>query len=150
MKPDGAVKALNHALRWEYAGVIQYLQNAQLIQGSERNLHAEFFKDLSKECWKHAAKVGKWLVVLNSVPGIEPAPVKQSTKLSEMFRHGLELEREAYRAYLEAHSAAGEDAALRFFLEEMVHDERLHIDQFEELLEMKKLAVAAKEARAKA
>ncbi|HBZ68923.1 MAG TPA: hypothetical protein DEP35_03920 [Deltaproteobacteria bacterium] len=150
MKLEEAVKALSRALRCEYAGVIQYLQNAQLIQGSERNLHAKFFKDLSKECWKHAAKVGKWLVVLNSVPGVEPAPVKQSMKLTEMFRHGLELEREAYGAYLEAHSAAREEAALRFFIEEMIHDERLHIDQFEKLLEMKKLAVAAKEARAKA
>ena len=150
MKAQGAVKALNHALRCEYAGVIQYLQNAQLIQGAERNLHAEFFKDLSNECWKHAAKVGKWLVVLNSVPSVEPAPVKQSADLIEMFHHGLDLEREAYRAYLEAHGASGEDAALRLYIEEMVHDERLHIEEFEELLGIKKLAVAAKEARAKA
>jgi bacterioferritin len=150
MKGQEAIKALNHALRCEYAGVIQYLQAAQLIQGPDRNLHEDFFKKMSEECWKHAAKVGKWLVVLNSIPSVEPAPVKQSTELTEMFRHGLELEREAQTAYLDAHAAAGDDAALRFFIEEMVQNERLHIDEFEKLLGIKKLGVATKELRAKA
>ncbi len=150
MKAQEAIKALNHALRCEYAGVIQYLQSAQLIQGPDRNLHEEFFTKMSEECWKHAAEVGRWLVVLNSVPSVEPAPVKQSVDLTEMFRHGLDLEREAYTAYLEAHAASGEDAALRFFIEEMVHDERLHIEEFEKLLGMKKLTAGAKDAKAKA
>lgn len=150
MKIQDAIKALNHALGCEYAGVIQYLQSAQLVQGHERELHESFFKSLSKECWKHAAKVGRWLVVLNSVPSVEPAAVRQSTDLTEMFRQGLELEREAEKAYLDALAAAGEDAALRFFVEEMVHDERLHIDDLERLLGMKKLAAPTREVRAKA
>ena len=151
MKTQEVIKALNQALRCEYAGVIQYLQSAQLVQGSDRNLHHSFFEKMSNECLKHAYKVGKWLVVLNSVPGVEPGAVRQSTELTEMFRRGLELEREAQAAYLEALAAASDDAALRFFIEEMVQDERLHIDEFEKLLGMKRLAAATTEkARARA
>jgi bacterioferritin (cytochrome b1) len=150
MKTQEAIKALNHGLQCEYAGVIQYLQSAQLVQGANRDLHDNFFRDMSKECWEHAHKVGRWLVVLNSVPSVEPGAVRQSADLTEMFRYGLELERETQTAYLEALSAAGDDAALRFFIEEMVQDERLHIDEFEKLLGMKKLSAATKEARAKA
>jgi bacterioferritin (cytochrome b1) len=150
MKAQETIKALNHALRCEYAGIIQYLQSAQLVQGNEREVHDSFFKKMSKECWDHAHRVGRWLVVLNSVPSVEPGPIRQSADLTEMLRYGYELEREAEAAYLEAHAGAGENAALRFFLEEMVQDEHLHIDEFEMLLGTKKLAGAAtREAKAK-
>jgi len=138
---------LNRALSLEYAGVIQYLQDAFLVQGPYREVHENFFKGMSEGAWKDAGKLGQWVVLLNGIPTLEPAPIKQSTDLTEMLRQGLELEREAHKIYLEALTVVSEDPALRLFVEAMVQDHRLHIDQFEKLLGQKTLAVATKEVK---
>lgn len=149
MDPQAAIRVLNRALSIEYAGVIQYLQNGFLVQGPYREVHANFFRKMSEESWKHAGTLGKWVALLNGIPTLEPAPIKQSTDLTEMLRQGLELEREAHKTYLEALGVVGDDPALRVFVEQMVHDERLHIEEFEKLLSQKRLTVAAKEVKLK-
>lgn len=145
MDPQSAIRVLNRALSLEYAGVIQYLQAAALVQGPQREVHARFFRDQSESAWKHAQRVGHWIVLLNGLPTVEPAPIRQSTDLTEMLRQGLELERETHRAYLDALGLVADEPALRFFVEEMVHDERLGIEQFERLLGLKTVTVAARE-----
>lgn len=149
MDAQAAIRVLNRALALEYAGVIQYVQAAVLVQGPQRELHASFFRDQSESAWKHAQRVSRWIVLLNGLPTVEPAPIKQSTDLTEMLRQGLELEREAHKTYLEAHRVADDEPALRFFVEEMIHSERLDIDEFEKLLGQKTVMVAAKEVRLK-
>jgi bacterioferritin len=149
MDPQTTIRVLNRALSIEYAGVIQYLQDAFLVQGPYPEVHENFFRKMSEEAWRHAGPLGKWVVLLNGIPTLEPAPIKQSTDLTEMLRQGLELEREAYKTYLEALAIAGDDPAPRFFIEEMVHDERLHIEEFERLLSQKTLTVTAKEVKLK-
>jgi bacterioferritin len=147
MKTEAAVKVLNRALSVEYAGIIQYLQNAQLVQGLNRELYEELFKKLSQECLTHASKVGRWIVLLGSVPTVEPGAIKQTTDLNEMLRCAIELEREAYNTYVEALKAAGENPPLRFFLEEMAYDEFMQIDEFERLLATKTFNVPTKEIK---
>jgi len=147
MDPQAAIRVLNRALSIEYAGVIQYLQDAFLVQGPYREVHENFFRKMSEESWKHAGKVGRWVVLLNGIPTLEPAAIKQSTDLTEMLRQGLELEREAHKIYLETLTVAADDPALRFFIEEMVHDERLAIEEFEKLLGQKALTIIAKEVK---
>ncbi len=149
MDSHAVVRILNRGLSIEYAGVIQFLQDSALIQGPYRDLHAGFFRDRSEASWKHAQKVGRWIVLLNGLPTVEPAPIKQSTDLTEMLRQGLELEREAHKTYLEALPLVSDDAAVRLFIEEMVQDERLDIDTFETLLGQKTITVAVKEVKLK-
>jgi bacterioferritin len=149
MDVQAAIRTLNRLLGLEYAGVIQYLHAAALVQGPHRDLHERFFREQSESCRHHAEKVAQWVVVLNGLPTVEPALVKQSTDLTEMLRQGLELEREAHRGYLEALATVGDDPALRFFVEEMVHDERLGIEQFEKILGLKTIAVAVRDVKPK-
>lgn len=145
MDSQATIRVLNRALSLEYAGIIQYLQAAALVQGPIRELHANFFRQQSESSRRHAEKVSRWVVLLNGLPTVEPGAIRQSTDLTEMLRQGLELERQAHRVYLEALDVAGDDPALRFFVEEMIHDERLDIDEFEKLLGQKTVTVAAKE-----
>jgi bacterioferritin len=149
MKHEAIVKVLNRALSAEYAGIIQYLQNAQLVQGLNRELYEELFKKLSQECLTHAGKVGRWIVLLGSVPTVEPGPIKQTTDLNEMLRCGIELERTAYNTYVEALKTAEDNPPLRFFLEEMAYDEFMQIDEFERLLGTKTFSVPVKELKQK-
>jgi bacterioferritin len=145
MDPQAVIRVLNRALSLEYAGIIQYLQAAVLVQGPNRELHRSFFGEQSESSRRHAQTVSRWVVLLNGLPTVEPGPIRQSTDLTEMLRQGLELEQEAHRVYLEALGVAGDDPALRFFIEEMVHDERLDIDEFEKLLGQKTISVPVKE-----
>ncbi|SRR5579875_988638 len=147
MKAEATVKILNRALSLEYAGIIQYSQNAQLVQGLHREIYHDLFKKLSEECLDHAGKVGRWIVLLDSIPTVEPAAIKQTTDLNEMLRNALELEREAYETYAEALKTAQDNPALRLFLEEMVYDEYLQVDEFEKILGKKNFQASAKEAR---
>lgn len=149
MDPQAAIKVLNRALSLEYAGVIQYLQDAFLVQGPYREVHENFFTEMSQDSWKHAGTLGKWVVLLNGIPTLEPAPIKQSADVTEMLRQGLELEREAHKTYLEALKVVKDDPALCVFVEQMIHDERLHIEKFEKLLSQKTLTVTAKEVKLK-
>ena len=143
------IRVLNRGLSIEYAGVIQFLQDSVLIQGPYRELHANFFRERSEASWKHAQKVGRWIMLLNGLPTVEPAPIKQSTDLTEMLRQGLELERDAHKTYLEALPLVSDDAAVRLFIEEMIQDERLDIETFEKLLGQKTVTVAVKEVKLK-
>ncbi len=147
MDTQAAVRALNRALGIEYAGVIQYLQGAFLVQGPYREVHESFFRRMSEGSWRHAGTLGTWVVLLGGVPTVEPALIRQSTDLTEMLRQGLELEREAHRTYLEALTVVRDDPALRVFVEQMIHEERLHVEEFERLLGQKSLAVAVKEVK---
>jgi bacterioferritin len=149
MDTQAAIRVLNRALSLEYAGVIQSLQAAALVQGPYRELHEKFFAEQSESAREHARKLTRWIVLLNGLPTVEPAPIRQSTDLTEMLRQGLELEREAHRAYLEALPLTADEPALRFFVEEMVQSERLDIDQFEKLLGQKVIMVATKEIKLK-
>ncbi|OGL19239.1 MAG: hypothetical protein A3F92_10105 [Candidatus Rokubacteria bacterium RIFCSPLOWO2_12_FULL_71_22] len=149
MDTQAVIRVLNRGLSIEYAGIIQFLQDVALVQGPHRHLHADFFRQRSEASWRHAQKVAQWIVLLNGLPTVEPAPIKQSADLTEMFRQGLELEREAHKTYLEALPLVGDDAALRLFVEEMIQDERLDIETFEKLLGQKTIMVAAKEVKLK-
>lgn len=149
MDTQAVIRTLNRGLGIEYAGVIQFLQDLALVQGPHRHLHADFFRQRSEASWRHAQKVAQWIVLLNGLPTVEPAPIKQSADLTEMFRQGLELEREAHKTYLEALPLVSDDAALRLFVEEMIQDERLDIETFEKLLGQKTIMVAAKEVKLK-
>lgn len=149
MDLPATIAALNRALALEYAGVIQYLQAAALVQGPERQLHADFFRQQSESAWKHAEAVGRWIVLLDGLPTVEPAPIRQSTDLTELLRQGLDLERETHRAYLDALGLVAEDPALRVFVEAMVQAERLGIDEFERMLRLKRVTVPVREVTLK-
>ncbi|GIX46524.1 MAG: hypothetical protein KatS3mg131_0735 [Candidatus Tectimicrobiota bacterium] len=142
MDVQAALQVLNKALALEYAGVLQYLQQSFLVQGPYREVHADFFRKLSDECRTHAARLGTYIVLLNGVPTVEPAPIRQSTDLTEMLKNSLELEREAYNTYLEGVRVAADEVPLRLLCEELAYDERLHMEAFEKMLAQKALRLA--------
>ena len=76
-----ALRVLNKALSLEYAAMLQYLQQSFLLQGPYREVHTDFFRKMRDESRSHAERLGKYIVLLNGVPTIEPASIKQSTDL---------------------------------------------------------------------
>ncbi|MBI4522939.1 MAG: ferritin [Deltaproteobacteria bacterium] len=145
-----SIKSLGH----EYAGVIQYYQHSFLVQGSEREYLASFFRDSGKKGLGHVERLGEKIVALGGLPTVEPATIRQATDLKEMLRQDLELEREAQAAHLAAlKQLTGEDEAeeiaLRFMLEELVEAEQRDIDNLEMLLASRRPTLTTKEVRFK-
>ena len=125
---------LNQALSLELSGVIQYSQHSYLVTGVEREIYKGFFRDNAEEAQGHAQLLGDKIVALGGVPTVEPAMIRQSTELKEMLKQDLELERDAMAAYMSAWSSCGEDdLPTKFWLEEQIAQEQVHIEELEKL-----------------
>lgn len=134
MAREELLENLNQALSLELAGVIQYSQHSYLVTGTDREVFKEFFRDNAEEAQDHAETLGDKIVALGGVPTVEPAMIRQSVDLKEMLKQDLELEREAMAAYMAAWSSCGEDdLPQKFWLEERIADEQLHIEELEKL-----------------
>lgn len=125
---------LNKALSYELAGVIQYSQHSYLVSGTDRQVFKDFFRDMAEEAQDHANKLGDKIVSLGGIPVVEPAAIRQSADTKTMLNQGLELEREAFAAYMSAWASCGdEDLAQKFWLESQISDEQEHIEELEKL-----------------
>lgn len=128
------VENLNNALSLELAGTIQYSQHSYLITGVWREVYKEFFREQAEEAQAHAETLGDKIVALGGIPTVEPAMIRQSVELEEMLKQDLELEREAMAAYMAAWASCGEeDLPQKFWLEERISEEQLHIEELEKL-----------------
>lgn len=124
---------LNAALSMEYAACIQYLQQQSLVKGQDRHDFAPFFAASSEEAHLHARNLGNKIVSLGGIPTVEPARVRQATGLREMLLNDLEMERSALDAYIRSWEAAEENLTLRLWLEEIIRQEQLHVEELEKL-----------------
>ncbi|MGE0127151.1 MAG: bacterioferritin [Blastocatellales bacterium] len=127
------ISRLNLALSFEYAATIQYLQQQCAVKGQERQQFAPFFATSSSESHLHAQNLGNKIAALGGVPTIVPAKIRQGATLAEMLRHDLEMERAALDAYVNAWESAQGNHPLVFWLEEIISEEQLHVDELEKL-----------------
>lgn len=125
---------LNKALSCELAGVIQNSQHSYLISGTDRQVFKDFFRDMAEESQDHANRLGDKIAALGGIPVVEPAMIRQSAETKTMLGQCLELEREAFAAYMAAWTSCGEeDLATKFWLEGQIADEQEHIEELEKL-----------------
>ena len=133
---DELIARLNKALSWELAGIVQYMNHATMVTGSERVALEEFFEEGSEEALDHAQIVGNKIAALGGVPTVEPAKIRQATDTEGMLEAALKLEKdalEAWEAALEVADAA--NAGTAFWLEDHISEEQEHIDELELLTE---------------
>ena len=128
------IESLNNALSLEISGVIQYSQHSYLVTGIEREIYRGFFRSQAKEAQEHSETLGDKIVALGGIPTVEPAMIRQSVDLKEMLKQDLELERAAIAGYMAAWSSCDEeDLPTKFWLEERIAEEQLHIEELEKL-----------------
>jgi bacterioferritin len=128
------IERLNYALSLEFAATIQYLNQQCVVVGHDRQDFAPFFATSSSEAHLHAQNLGNKIVALGGTPTIKPAEVKQAQSLRQMLEHDLEMEREALEAYVKAWEVADGNRPLRFWLENIIQEEQLHVDELGKLV----------------
>lgn len=124
---------LNRALSLEFAASIQYLNQHCLVKGQDRQDFAPFFAASSSEAHLHAQNLGNKIVSLGGIPTVEPGTIRTATDLGEMLEADLEMETEALNAYIRAWEFAEGHLALRFWLEDIIREEQLHVEELEKL-----------------
>lgn len=124
---------LNEVLSMEYGATIQYAQHYFLLSGPERINFSNFFDLNSKEAHLHALNLGSKIVALGGVPTTQIASVHQATTLSEMLAQDLAMERSALAAYVRAWELAEGNQILRFWLEDIIRLEQLHVEELEKM-----------------
>ena len=151
MDNQAMIRHLNKAISLEYGGAIQYAQNSNLLQGIYREVHADFFEKMSDDCFNHARKIGGYVVALGGIPTVEPAPIKQTTDLTEMLNLALELETEALATYSKGVEMAEDDVPFRVMLEDMSLEEYNHKVEIQKILSKLSLRIpdSAREVRLK-
>lgn len=128
------VENLNKALSLELSAVIQYSQHSYLVTGHDRQIFKDWFRDQAEEAQEHAESLGDKIVALGGVPTVEPGMIRQSVDVSEMLKQDLELEREALNTYMAAWASCDDkDLPQKFWLEERISDEQIHIEELEKL-----------------
>ena len=127
------INRLNRALSLEYAATIQYLQQQCAVLGQDRQQFAPFFAASSSESHLHAQNLGNKIAALGGVPTIETAKIRRGENLAKMLRYDLDMEREALDAYVKAWESAQGNHPLVFWLEEIISEEQLHVDELEKL-----------------
>ena len=135
------IKRLNTAMAWELAGVIQYMQAAVMVTGHARETFYDFFHESSEEARDHAEIVGQKIAVLGGVPTVEPATIRQAADIDGMLEAALELEKDALKAWEDAHAVAdAANAGTVFWIEEHVAEEQEHVDHLRKLTQKVKFA----------
>ncbi len=124
---------LNEVLSMEYGATIQYAQHHFLLSGPERINFSNFFDVNSKEAHLHALNLGSKIVALGGLPTTHIAPIQQAPTLSEMLAQDLEMERNALAAYVRAWELAEGNQILRFWLEDIIRLEQLHVEELEKM-----------------
>lgn len=133
MANEQLLAALNDVLTMEYGAVVQYAQHHFLVRGHDRILFGNFFDANSKEAHLHALNLGNKIVALGGLPTIQLAPVQVSAQLPEMLLQDLAMERRALAAYTTAWELADGHQSLRFWLEDIIRLEQLHVEELERL-----------------
>ncbi|NNE65805.1 MAG: ferritin [Pyrinomonadaceae bacterium] len=142
MSETNLIGHLNSALSLELTGMIQYSQHSFLVTGTEREVYRGFFREQADEAREHALFLGDKIVALGGLPTVEPAMIRQTVELKEMLVQALRLERDAFAAYVEAWKSCGEeDLATKFWLEEQIAAEQLHIEELEKLTSQRTASV---------
>lgn len=127
------IERLNYALSLEYAATIQYLNQQCIVRGVDRQDFAPFFATSSSEAHLHAQNLGNKISALGGMPTVKPAEIKQADTLGQMLANDLEMEKEALEAYVKAWEVAEGNIPLRFWLENIIQEEQLHVDELTKL-----------------
>jgi len=134
MDRKAIVKALNEALKLEYAAVVQYAQFSYCVKGFRRLAVADWFFEQATKSLTHARMMGDKITALGGVPTTQVGPVREAQDLTGMVKLSLEMERRSVESYQAALALAADDTALRVLLESRVEAEQADAEELEKML----------------
>ena len=129
-RKDSTTKTLDWGIAHEYTVILQYMFHSYMTKNKEAKKQLE---DQAINEMQHLGWLAEEMVGSGGNPTIEHTGPNQSTKMPDMLKADLKIEKEVAAAYDKAAREAG-DEGLRKLLLRIRDNEKYHIDVFNDLL----------------
>lgn len=131
------VKALNHILELELAGVVRYTHYALMVFGYNRIPIVSWLRSQATESLGHADKAGELITHLGGHPSLSIGPLLETHNhdIGDILRESLAHEAvalEAYKTLLKL--VEGSSVMLEEYAREMIYQEELHAGDVDKML----------------
>lgn len=131
------VKALNHILELELAGVVRYTHYALMVFGYNRIPIISWLRGQAAESLTHANQAGELITHLGGHPSLSIGPLLETHNhdIGDILRESLAHETvslNAYKALLKL--VEGDSVMLEEYAREMIYLEELHSGEVDKML----------------
>ncbi|MBN1160624.1 MAG: ferritin-like domain-containing protein [Dehalococcoidales bacterium] len=133
-RKDGVTKTLDWGIAHEYTVILQYMFHSYMTKNKEARKQLE---DQAINEMQHLGWLAEEMVDGGGNPVIEHTGPNQSTKMPDMLKADLKIEKEVAAAYDKAAREVG-DEGLRKLLLRIRDNEKYHIEVFNDLLKEEK------------
>jgi bacterioferritin len=130
-RKDGIAQILNWGIEHEYTVILQYLLHSYLATNEEMKLEME---DQAINEMQHMGWLAEKMVSGKGNPRLEHTKLDKSTKMSDMLRDDIKIEKEVAAEYDRAAKDV-EDVGLKKLLTRIRDHEIYHVEVFGDLLE---------------
>jgi bacterioferritin len=130
-RKDGMAQILNWGIEHEYTVILQYLLHSYLATNEEMKLEMQ---DQAINEMQHMGWLAEKMVSGKGNPRLEHAKLDKSTKMSDMLRDDIKIEKEVAAEYDRA-AIEVEDVGLKKLLTRIRDHEIYHVEVFGDLLE---------------
>ena len=134
---NAQIKALNHILELELAGVVKYTHYALMVFGYHRLPIVSRFKANAEEGLEHAHKAGELVTRLGGHPSLKIGELLETAKhdIGAILRESLAHERATLMAYYALmKQSEGNSVLLEEHARAMILAEELHLDAVNKML----------------
>jgi len=129
-RKDGVAQILNWGIEHEYTVVLQYLLHSYMATNEEMKLEME---DQAINEMQHMGWLAEKMVSGKGSPRLEHIAIDKSTKMSDMLRADIKIEKEVAAEYDRAAKRV-KDAGLEKLLTRIRDHEIYHVEVFDDLL----------------
>ena len=133
-RSDKTAKTLDWGIGHEYTVVLQYMFHSHMTKNKEAKKQ---FEDQAINEMQHLGWLSEEMVSGGGTPVIEHTKPDQSTKLADMLKVNIKIEKEVAAKYDQA-AKETKDAGLKELLLRIRDHEKYHIDIFNDLLKEEK------------
>jgi bacterioferritin len=130
------IDLLNKARSRELTAISQYMAQHYELEDQDFGKLATKIKEIAIQEMKHAEKLAERILFLKGEPTSKPDGVaKKGQKIQDMFTTDIALEAQAIKMYNEASvtCAAEKDQISKELFEELLKEEEVHINTFENI-----------------
>jgi len=130
-RKDKTTDILNWGIEHEYTVILQYLLQSYMAKNDEMQ---EEMQDQAINEMQHMGWLAEEVVGIEGNPKMEHSTVDKSTKMGDMLRADIKIEKEVAAKYDQSTKEI-DDAKLKKLLERIRDHEIYHVDVFNDLLE---------------
>lgn len=131
------IKALNHDLEKEMAGIVRYLHHSFIVFGPHRGPLVQMFRTQAQESMTHAIQLGEKITALGGHPTVRVDQVFEPgfQTVEDMLAEDLKAEKYQLELYTNQLKEFGDtNLPMKLMLEQIIVSEQTHVDEMEKYL----------------